>query len=897
MTVQRGSFLIAAVVAVLGLVATARGAIEDLSTELTPLESGAPRGFSGGECCCTTPRDCGNFCCAATDTCNLQAQGCCPSHLPIPCAHTCCAANETCGADGFTCIPNCAPGSITCAPGRCCPGSSTCNPLNQNLCCPSSAPIPCQFVCCPVGGTCSADGTSCGASCGPGNVDCFNGYCCAAGQTCNTLNPSHTLCCPSGSHACLDGCCAGSDSCNTVNTNLCCPVGFPVPCANTCCREGQQCSADGFSCIDFNPCPGPSCTNPCTDPNYPRDCGNGFCCPFYDRCQNILSVPWCCLDIPEHKGCCPPGDLIKNLGGTAIQNTSKGNRGSKCKKSTKVRPFEILQIAAGSKGTPSSFDPANHDYSVGFSIGSGIVLKVPIVQDDSSASSLSVMIPPFMLTQKSHGKADVFLVTDGVQSDECVTKVRISKLAKSISKVPGLVTHSWLRANHAIYTTARPTLGTAAAAPFVNPEILGGVDNTIAQVGSLLPDFEVADGKGPGKGELAKTAKAADILISGILGAAQKVGDSGFAGAAAAWAQALKAARDSNDAALKAAEINYANTLLNVSGASAPSVARFATAAGAVTTAGIGASAASVAGGATPSTAVDAQAAATVIAGATISATSTICGVSSLVAGAASPASGRSAFGKMLLQGTVQHSTSTRINYGGINLGSAKLCGCRQPPVKRIVDTCTGVIVTCDNIRRVGPRFCFPDVPAQPARPTARCGNGIIDAGEDCDIGPQPGDLISRGDVRGEPPGCNVGQSCEVCRCVGTGDVRVTLAWATSDDLDVHVIEPSNEEIYYGHLTSATGGRLDVDSNAACTNPQTNPVENIFWATGTAPFGTYTVLVDYYRHCSSDTEVPFSVNILVDGTQTFFDGVLNTADSCGACTSCGTCSLITTFTR
>jgi hypothetical protein len=253
----------------------------------------------------------------------------------------------------------------------------------------------------------------------------------------------------------------------------------------------------------------------------------------------------------------------------------------------------------------------------------------------------------------------------------------------------------------------------------------------------------------------------------------------------------------------------------------------------------------------------------------------------------------------MLLQGTVQYSTSTRINYGGINFGSAKLCGCRQPRVRTLVDTCITIIVTCDNIRRVAPRFCLPDVPAQPAHQTARCGNGIIDPGEDCDIGPQGKvpDFTADAGVRGEPPGCNVGQSCEACRCVGTGDVRVTLAWGSADDLDLHVIEPSTEEIYYGNLTSSTGGVLDVDSNPACNNPQTNPVENIFWATGTAPTGTYTVLVDYYRKCTTETSVPFSVNILVDGTESFFDGVLDTADGCGACTACGTCSLITTFTR
>lgn len=45
-------------------------------------------------------------------------------------------------------------------------------------------------------------------------------------------------------------------------------------------------------------------------------------------------------------------------------------------------------------------------------------------------------------------------------------------------------------------------------------------------------------------------------------------------------------------------------------------------------------------------------------------------------------------------------------------------------------------------------------------------------------------------------------------------------------DLDVHVMEPSNEEIYYGHtLSKLTGGQLDVDM----IRPRTVGVENIFW--------------------------------------------------------------------
>ena len=871
--------LVIAAASLLALATAGHTAVDDFASEMTPLvATGAPRG--GSACCCDTPVDCGSYCCNPGDTCNFNVfRGCCPADRPTPCAHDCCPANQSCGADGF-CQATCAPGQVSCG-DRCCAAGTTCNPFNGQ-CCPAGTPIACPTTCCPVGGTCPTSGNSCGAACPAGTVDCFNGYCCAADNTCNTLNPRNTLCCPPGSHACLDGCCAAGNTCNPVNTSICCLPGYPVPCSNTCCPEGYQCTADGNDCLT---------PHTCSDPNYPRDCGNGFCCPFDDKCQTVLGFPWCCIDIPEEKGCCPlvGRALIETLGGTSIKNSAKGHGGPKCRKSTKVRPFEILQVTAGSQGTPASFDTANHEYSVGFDIGNGIVLKVPIVREDTSSGSLSVMIPPFLLSSKSHGKATAFLVTDGVTSDTCVTKVRIAKLPKSASKILGLVTHSWLRANNTVYTTARPTLATAEAAPFINPEILGDVDTVIARTGSLLPSFEVSGGKAASKGELAKTAKAADALLTGILTAGQRVGDSAFAAACGTWLQALAKAKDSNDAALKAAEAAYAAALLGASGPSAQGVAKFVTACGAVTAAGVGASAASVAGGAVPSTGTDAQAAATAICGATISATSTICGVSSLVAGASAPASGRSAFGKTLLQGALQASTAARTNYGGINVGSAKVCGCRQPHVKQLVDTCITIITTCDHTRRVGPRFCLPHVPAQPASGFSTttttlplCGNGITDAGEDCDTA--------------APASCGAGRTCEGCRCVGSGNPQITLIWGTVDDLDLHVVEPSGEEIGYGNRTSDTGGTLDVDSNAGCGSPDENPVENVFWPVGTASQGNYTVYVDFYRRCTDGTgPVHFSVRTLVNGVETFYDGEAVTPDACGPCTACGTCLPITTF--
>lgn len=109
---------------------------------------------------------------------------------------------------------------------------------------------------------------------------------------------------------------------------------------------------------------------------------------------------------------------------------------------------------------------------------------------------------------------------------------------------------------------------------------------------------------------------------------------------------------------------------------------------------------------------------------------------------------------------------------------------------------------------------------------------------------------------------------------LGTGDVQVTLRWHTLDDLDLHVIDPLGEEIYYAHSTSASGGELDVDMNVGCGSTR-SPVENVFWHSGEAPRGTYRVRVNYYSACSVDQRNPFEVTVKIVGQpDRVYEGVL-----------------------
>jgi len=82
----------------------------------------------------------------------------------------------------------------------------------------------------------------------------------------------------------------------------------------------------------------------------------------------------------------------------------------------------------------------------------------------------------------------------------------------------------------------------------------------------------------------------------------------------------------------------------------------------------------------------------------------------------------------------------------------------------------------------------------------------------------------------------------------GNGDFQASVAWTGATDVDLHVYDPNGEHVYYGNRTATTGGRLDIDSNAACTIDNTN-VENIFWPLNVAPAGQYRVELHYYADC------------------------------------------------
>ncbi|MBU1720575.1 MAG: hypothetical protein KKA07_16040, partial [Bacteroidetes bacterium] len=94
-----------------------------------------------------------------------------------------------------------------------------------------------------------------------------------------------------------------------------------------------------------------------------------------------------------------------------------------------------------------------------------------------------------------------------------------------------------------------------------------------------------------------------------------------------------------------------------------------------------------------------------------------------------------------------------------------------------------------------------------------------------------------------------------------SGDIQISLMWDNFNDLDLHVREPSGEEMTFEHKKSATRGELDVDmnnyyggedENEAMNDSEnsrkasTSPVENIYWPENEAPNGNFRVWVKYF---------------------------------------------------
>lgn len=102
---------------------------------------------------------------------------------------------------------------------------------------------------------------------------------------------------------------------------------------------------------------------------------------------------------------------------------------------------------------------------------------------------------------------------------------------------------------------------------------------------------------------------------------------------------------------------------------------------------------------------------------------------------------------------------------------------------------------------------------------------------------------------------------CRSIPTAGHGDIAFRLLWEGESDLDLHVIDPAGEELFFGHRQSSSGGRLDVDCNAGPGGFCAQPIENVYWPLGTAPAGRYRAWVR--AHSVLPAEAPVAAALLV----------------------------------
>lgn len=101
------------------------------------------------------------------------------------------------------------------------------------------------------------------------------------------------------------------------------------------------------------------------------------------------------------------------------------------------------------------------------------------------------------------------------------------------------------------------------------------------------------------------------------------------------------------------------------------------------------------------------------------------------------------------------------------------------------------------------------------------------------------------------------------------GFMRFSLSWNYFDDLDIHVIEPDGNEIFYSNMRSRNScGFQDVDMNV---QPNTlEPVENVAWADkNRIQKGKYKVFVENYTKRDMSAS-GFELQMEIDGQTSLF---------------------------
>ncbi|HYD50655.1 MAG TPA: hypothetical protein VEB21_20025 [Terriglobales bacterium] len=115
-----------------------------------------------------------------------------------------------------------------------------------------------------------------------------------------------------------------------------------------------------------------------------------------------------------------------------------------------------------------------------------------------------------------------------------------------------------------------------------------------------------------------------------------------------------------------------------------------------------------------------------------------------------------------------------------------------------------------------------------------RCGNSIVEVGEQCEFD---------SDCRFPIEGCT-----DTCECVG--GVEVLLRWTNYNDLNLEVTDPRGN-VYVPPF----------DANRQCGAATNKPEEFVFLPPGRAPIGCYTIRAEYREECPASRGVDTHIDI------------------------------------
>ncbi|GAP71388.1 hypothetical protein SAMD00024442_11_52 [Candidatus Symbiothrix dinenymphae] len=120
---------------------------------------------------------------------------------------------------------------------------------------------------------------------------------------------------------------------------------------------------------------------------------------------------------------------------------------------------------------------------------------------------------------------------------------------------------------------------------------------------------------------------------------------------------------------------------------------------------------------------------------------------------------------------------------------------------------------------------------------------------------------------------------CTATPTPSTGDVQVFLSWNNYNDLDLICTDPQGASVWYKNKRVPSGGQLEIDMNVEYPDSKT-PIENIYWAQGGAPNGTYNVYLRYFKkHESNIDETPYTIKVKHGEKTDEYQGVIKKEDN------------------